>query len=250
MSRSFLPGILALVALATCAAAASDPGIAVDHVWIMVSPEAPERAALDRAGFQISKDVNHHNGTGTSSITVEFENSYLELIWPDPKVPVTAGLERAAEKYRQRMLWRTSGWSPIGVGFRRITASNTALPFPTWTWTADWMPTGSVMEMLTPREDTRSPALFIEPRAVSDDGKEQAARAALYKHPIGVHRMTAIRLISPKAYQPIAALTYLEKEHLLSVGKGKEWAVEVTFDSGKQGKSKDLRPDLPLVIRY
>ena len=249
MSRSLLLGILVSLALATAGAAASGPGIEPDHVWIMVSPDAPERAALERAGFEISKDVNHHEGTGTSSITVEFENTYLELMWPDPKVPVAHGMERAAEKYHQRQLWRASGWCPIGVGFRRATPSNEALPFPTWTWTADWMPKGSVMEMLTPRDDTRSPALFVEPLPLSNTG-EQRARAALYHHPIGVRRITAIQLISPKTYQPIAALTYLQKEHLLSIKPGDEWVVELTFDDGKQEKSKDLRPDLQLVIRY
>ncbi len=249
MSRSLLLGILISVALTTVAAAASGPGIELDHVWIMVSPDAPERAAFERAGFQISKDINHHEGTGTSSITVELENTYLELMWPDPKVPVSQGMERAAEKYHQRQLWRTSGWCPIGVGFRRGAPSNEALPFPTWTWTADWMPKGSVMEMLTPRDDTRSPALFIEPSSLSNT-REQAARAALYHHPIGAHRITAIQLISPKTYQPIAALTYLQTQRLLSVKPGDDWVVELTFDEGKQEKSKDLRPDLPLVIRY
>jgi hypothetical protein len=179
MSRSRLLGILVSVALATTAVAASGPGIEPDHVWIMVSLNAPERAALERAGFQISKDVNHHEGTGTSSVTVEFENTYLELMWPDPKVPVTHGMERVAEKYHQRQLWRTSGWCPIGVGFRRTTPSNEALPIPVWTWTADWMPKGSVMEMLTPRDDTRSPALFVEPPLLSKPRRASGACRAL-----------------------------------------------------------------------
>jgi len=249
MSRSLLLLVFISASIVARVAAASGPGIERDHVWIMVSLNAPERAALERVGFQISKDVNHHEGTGTSSITVEFENAYLELMWPDPKVPVAPGLERASEKYHQRQLWRTSGWCPIGVGFRRTTTSNEALPFPTWTWTADWMPKGSVIEMLTPRDDTRSPALFIEPHALSDT-KEQAARAALYHHSIGVRRMTGVRLVSPKTYEPIEALRYLEKQGLVRVGKGGEWMAELTFDGGKQGKMKDLRPDLPLVIRY
>lgn len=82
MSRSLLLGLLVSVTPATIAPAASGPGIELDHIWIMVSPDAPERSALERAGLQISKDVNHHEGTGTSSIRVELDNSYLELMWP------------------------------------------------------------------------------------------------------------------------------------------------------------------------
>jgi hypothetical protein len=249
MSRYLAIGILVFMALATASAVAGNPGIEVDHVWIMVSQNAPERAALERAGFQISNDVNHHEGTGTSSVTVEFENTYLELIYLDPKVPVAAGMERAAEKYRQRTLWRTSGWCPIGIGFRHNSASNEPLPFPTWTWTADWMPKGSVMEMLTPRDDTRSPALFIEPHGLTN-GMEQAARGGLYHHKIGVHRITAVRLMSPETYEPVAAVTYLEKQDLLPIAQSDEWVLELSFDGGKQNKSQDLRPELPLVIRY
>ena len=250
MSKAPGLGTLALILLAAAAVpATAQSRIEFDHVWIMVSPNAPECAALERAGLQISPDLNRHDGQGTASITVEFENAYLELMWPDSTVAVAPGLERAAEKFRQRMLWRSSGWCPIGVGFRRTMPSNGAWPFPTWSWTAEWMPKGSAMEMLTPRDDTRSPALFIEPRALTDTG-EQAARASLYHHPIGSRRITAIRLISPKTYQPIASLKYLQTQHVLSIKQGDQWLLELTFDGGKRKKSKDLRPDLPIVIRY
>jgi hypothetical protein len=240
---------IALALILPAVPATAQSGIEFDHVWVMVSPNAPERDALKRAGFQISPDMNRHDGQGTASITVEFGNSYLELMWPDATVTVAPGLERAAEKFRQRMLWRSSGWCPIGIGLRRTTSSTDAMPFPTWSWTAEWMPKGSKMEMLTPRDDTRSPALFIEPRALTDTG-EQAARAARYHHPIGTRGITAIRLISPKTYEPIAALKYLQTQHVLSVQQGNQWLLELTFDGEKNKKAKDLRPDLPVIIRY
>ena len=236
--------ILTVAALAKTASP-----IEFDHVWIMVSPGAPERAALERAGFQISPDLNQHDGQGTASITVELENAFLELMWPDSTVPISPGLERAAEKFRQRMLWRTSGWCPIGLGFRRTTQSNDALPFPTWSVTPPWLPPGSAIEMLTPREDTQSPSLFISPRAMADLA-EQKARAGRYHHPIGVRRITAVRLVSPKTYQPIEPLTYLRKLRLVEITQGHDWLLELTFDGGKRRQSKDLRPELPLFIRY
>ena len=221
----------------------------LSQVSLMVSPGAPERAALEHAGFLIPHDLNRHEGQGTASVTVEFENAYLELMWPDSTVTVEPGLERAAEKFRQRMLWRSSGWCPIGVALRRTTASDDSLPVPTWSWTAEWMPKGSAMVMLTPREDTRSPAVFLEPRALTDT-TEQAARGARYHHPIGVRRLTAIRLVSPGTYQPIAALEYLQAWRVLGIGRGNQWLLELTFDDGVRKKSKDLRPDLPIVVRY
>jgi hypothetical protein len=265
-ARMRVPGALSGLLLATLGAAAPVPqsapsaspppaasaaasGLALDHVWVMVSPEAPERSALKRAGFEVSPDVSRHAGLGTASASVEFENAYLELMWLDPAVTVAPELQRAAEKYRQRMLWRSSGWCPIGVGLRRTTATDRPLPFPTWSWTAEWMPKGTQMEMLTPRDDTRSPALFIEPRELSDP-REQAARASKFHHPNGCRRMTSVRLVSPRSYEPIPVLAYLEEQHVVAVTPGDGWLLEVTFDDGARGKSDTLAPDLPIVVRY
>ena len=242
----FASTVLSLFGVAT---AASGQQLAFDHASIMVSLGAPERAALEQAGLQISPDVNRNEGQGTASIAVEFQNSYLELVWVDASVPVKPSLERAAQKFRNRMAWRTSGWCPFGIASRRTTDQELTLPFPTWSWTADWMPKGAEMIMLTPREDTRSPALYIEPRALTDQDK-QAALAARFHHPLGVHRITSVRLVSPKTYKPIESLEYLLKEKIVGLRQGQEWLLELTFDDGKQKRSKDLRPALPLLLRY
>lgn len=246
-------GLLLVVA----GAHAANPNLEFDHVWIVVHPDAPERLALKRAGLQISPNVNHHDGQGTSSITVEFQNSYIELMWPDAKVSVAPGREAVVDKFRNRMLWRTSGWCPIGIGLHRTSAANDPFPFPTWIVSMPWMPANSGIEILTARDDTKSPSLFVEPRALAvDEAKNREAiqnkspDAAVFQHPLGIQRITDVRLVSPGSYQPVPAVSYLEKLGVVSVQPGKEWLLELTFDGGKQGKSKDLRPDLPLMIRY
>jgi hypothetical protein len=75
-------GTLALILLAAAAVPAmAQSRIEFDHVWIMVSPDAPERAALEHPGFQITPDVNRHDAQGTASITVEFENAYVARLY-------------------------------------------------------------------------------------------------------------------------------------------------------------------------
>jgi len=123
------------------------------------------------------------------------------------------------------------------------------LPIATWLVTPKWLPAGSAIEMLTPRDDTKSPSLFITPKALTN-ATEQEARASRFHHSIGVHRVTAIRLISPKTYQPIDSLTYLQKLRVLRLQRGDEWLVELTFDRGKLHRSKNFEPELPLVVHY
>jgi hypothetical protein len=54
---------------------------------------------------------------------------------------------------------------------------------------------------------------------VSPNAPERAAR---FHHSIGVHRVTSICLVSPKTYQPIEPLTYLEKRGVL-IGEARRW---------------------------
>ena len=223
----------------------STPELKFDHVWIVVTRDAPERAALERAALKISPDVNRHDGQGTASISAEFLNSYIELMWPDPTVSVAPGAERGVEKFKNRMNWRTSGWCPIGIGLHRVGPS-ARLPFPTWTIAPDWMPKGTAIEILTARDDAKSPSFFIEPDVLAV--KEKTGKAS--EHPNGVERITEIRLVRPQDYQPAPAFTYLEKMSIFKSAEGRDWAVEVTFDGGRKVQTKDLRPDLPLIIHY
>jgi len=100
----FITGLVALTAARIAAAAAAE--LEFDHVWIVVTHDAPERAALERAGLNISPNINRNDGQGTASVSAEFFNAYIELMWPDPTVSVAQGAERGVEKFKNRMNWR------------------------------------------------------------------------------------------------------------------------------------------------
>jgi hypothetical protein len=235
---------------ATFVGTATAAELEFDHVWIVVTRDAPERAALERVGLKISPNVNRHDGQGTASISAEFLNAYIELMWPDPTVSVAQGAERGVEKFKNRMNWRTSGWCPIGIGLHR-SGPATPLPFPTWTIAPDWMPKGTAIEILTARDDTKSPSFFLEPPVLAVKANRKTDNASpASDHPIGVERITDIQLIRSREYQPVTAFTFLEKAGIFKSTEGKEWAIEITFDGGRKAQTKDLRSDLPLIIHY
>lgn len=228
--------------------------VELDHILLHVSPNARERAALEQAGFRAAPNVNRHEGQGSASITFEFENSFLELVWRDKDVSVAQGLERAAEKFAKRSDWRASGWSPIGIALHRVGVRK-PLPVATWSVTAPWMDPGTSLEMLTPRDDERSPSISIHPHAVRDNPALDLVRADLraagaMTQPNGVRRITAVKLLAPPQYTPIDAVRLLERDKVLTLGAASEWAVELTFDGGAQKKERDFRPQLPLVVKY
>src|SRR5260370_22660118 len=91
----FITGVVAVTAMCMTAAAAE---LEFDHVWIVVTRDAPERAALERAGLTISPNVNRNDGQGTASVSAEIFNGYIELMWPDPTVSVAAGAARGGDQ--------------------------------------------------------------------------------------------------------------------------------------------------------
>src|SRR5712692_5979054 len=103
-----------LVAAMAAAFTAEAPPLVLSHSWIVVTTGAPERKALERAGFRIAPGGNRHDGQGTASVTVELLNGFLELIYPDPTVPVSPALQAGAEKFRLKSAWRETGYSRSG----------------------------------------------------------------------------------------------------------------------------------------
>jgi hypothetical protein len=50
------------------------------------------------------------------------------------------------------------------------------------------------------------------------------------------------------AYNPAAEAVEIFSPVVFA--KGDEWLLEVTFDRGRKGQTKDLRPELPVVCRF
>ncbi len=231
--------LLAAVTAAASGAAAAPP-LALSHAWVVVTTGAPERKALEKAGFRIAPAINRHDGQGTASVTVEFLNGFLELIYPDPTVPVAPALQAGAEKFRLKSAWRETGYSPIGVVFDRTPATPQTFPFATWRVSAEWMEKGTFIEIMTPKEMPKAVSLSISSHPTS--ARESANGATM--------RLTGVRVVAPAADRFPPAAAYIADHGLAKFDVGGRWLLEVTLDDGKQGVTKDLQPDLPIVIRY
>lgn len=60
---------------------AKQPLLEIDHIYIMVTPDAPEAAYLQSCGLLLLNDIMHHEDQGTASCIFLFKNRYLELAW-------------------------------------------------------------------------------------------------------------------------------------------------------------------------
>jgi glyoxalase-like protein len=247
--------VIVLAASSAPAPEAKAPPLALDHAWIVVTTGAPERRALEAAGFRLAPTVNRHEGQGTASVTIEFLDGFLELIYPDPNVPVTPALQAGAEKFRLKSKWRENGSSPIGVVFARTPATPKEFPFPTWKISADWMEPGTFIEMLTPKELPKAVSLSISSHAVSARASNPALARdpntnAMFQHPNGARHLTALRVVAPDTGALPPAAAYVAEHGIMRLDSGGSWLLEATLDGGAQGRTADLRPDLPLLIHY
>ena len=233
------------------------PAFEIDHIWIVVSPGAPERAALERLGFGVAPATNRHEGQGTASVTFEFTNSYLELMWVDPDVPVAPGREVVVYKFRRKADWKSSGWSPFGLALHRTAAAPDSLPFATWPLSAPWMAPGESYAMITPRTDSLTPSFWVVPHPAPIVGESfvprdavDSIRASALRHPNRARRLTGVRLVLPASYQPTEAMRIFEGLGVVQVGHGDAWRLDLTLDGNRTHRTQDLRPTLPVVIRY
>jgi hypothetical protein len=227
---------------------APEPIVELDHVLISVSPGAPERSALERAGFIVWPEVQRHDGQGTSSIMAELDRCFIELVWRDSSVAVAPDKEVVARKYALRSNWRSSGWSPFAIALRRTASAPDSLPFATWPVTVPWRPAIDVTQMITARSDSTSPSVWVVSRSTATDNS--AAPAAARAHPNGARRITGLHLTIPRNTPESEALAVLRTYGVAELVRGDSWLLTVTLDSMAQKRARDLRPTLPLIVRF
>lgn len=250
--RSVIPALLALVSLVACAqklnaASDADYPLEIDHVFVIpTGTEGDLVATLAGAGFIVDPEPFEFGG-GAFSRMAFLDNAYLELHFPNGSegMPMTVGDD-----------WAQNGATAFGVGLRRKSGGDEALPFPSKPQTEDWMPEGAVLQKLDDGSPEQ-PGLFVMPKEMSvrsaaaraEWRKEHAEEAASrFDHPNGARLITAVHIVTSEKGYPTSSL------HLKDAGvtfeKGAAPMMTLTMDNGAQGKTLDLRPAAAVVIRY
>jgi hypothetical protein len=229
-----------------------------DHLFIWVSEGAPEAAILQKLGLYTKGAVNQHSGQGTSSIVFMFDNAYLELIWiDDPEVAKSRAREMGTDLLA-RAAWRQTKASPFGVGLHRRADSKGELPFPTRKYRAQWMKPDTFIDFAESSADTKEPMYFVVPDylAVFSPAqlelllKNKPEYKSNYAHPLGVHQLTGVRIVAEGAGAFSRTAALLSGKGVIAIERGRVPYAELTFDGGAKGKSLDMRPALPLTLKY
>ncbi len=230
---------------------------ALDHVFICTAVGAPEAEALTEAGLTEGPG-NTHPGQGTACRRFFFRNAYLELLWVRDEAEAR-GARTAPLRLWDRWHGRSDGHTcPFGIALRAggATASGEgdagSAPFPTWPYRPQYLPAGTTIPVATSSGALHEPLLFVlpvlPPRAADAYGDGPLWRP----HRAGIDMLTRLALAAPAATSttPSEALAAVAAASIVERTVASDHALVLGFDGEAAGREIDLRPALPLIVRW
>jgi hypothetical protein len=214
----------------------------LDHVFVTVTPGAPEMATLERAGFA-EGGRNRHSGQGTASTGVFFENAYVEFLWLEDRNEAESGAVRRTRLAHRAA--RDGNALPFGFGFRFAAESDPLIPFDTWEYRPPYLPEGAVIPTGKNSDQLAEPLLFVLPWK-SGPGYDCPT------HPNGARRVTKVSLTIGQVQDrstEFAAFCALDLVDVI-VDDGSAPLLEVELDDCIARGSQDMRPAVPLIILW
>lgn len=221
--------------------------IQLDHVFVFTPPEANISSRLIANGFlEGSRAV--HPGQGTTNRRFFFDNSYLEFIWSTNETEMRSPAIQATKLW-ERSNWKNSGYSPLGVGLRFAKGIESTLPFPSWEYKPPYLPPNVPIHVADNALFPHEPFVFLYPLGVRPDSKAISTREPLI-HPNGAKEVTSVKITMPVDNRYSEAVSSLNELGLTTFLEGPEYLMELILDHGRQGGVLDLRPDLPLMLKW
>ena len=211
--------------------------IELDHFFILTGPGAPQAELLSEIGL-IEGTPNDHPGQGTANRRFFFADSMLELAYVQDTNEAVNG---PGSRLRIAERAANAGTSPFGIVVRA--SQESALePFPGWCYRPDYLENGKYFHI------GENSGLLEEPLCIYVPFKLPAATG----QPLPADPFTSVTeiCISVPVSHPSVVLETLAQCERISLRLNEPHRLEIVFNQGKQGNFRDLRPDLPLLIRW
>lgn len=214
----------------------------LDHIFILVSADAPEGEHLRRAGLA-EGTPNRHPGQGTACRRFLFRNAYIELLW------VCDALEAQTDAVRRTQLWdrwmaRNDGACPFGV-ILRSSGSDPAAPFESWKYQPPYLPAPHAIDVASDVPLTE-PAFFHLPFPRAPARLATSDRASGPILPAATH----VTIAGPRPATSAAARIVEYGGWLTTVGDAPRPLMTLIIDDERRGVTVDLRPELPLILKW
>lgn len=208
----------------------------LDHFFILTEPESEAGDFIALLGVEESFGRNHE-GQGTSNRRFQVSNSVLELLWVRDAEEARNGPgnslllpERAEDE----------GASPFGLIFTRKDSLNGSQPFDGWKYQPDYFDPSMAFHVGNNSNQINEPLCIYAPFVEPIEKKIEK----------GTFRSISKVKITVPSNSVSDILSIAKKADGLEIALGKKHLMEVTFNVGTCGLSKDFRPKLPLIIKW
>ena len=210
----------------------------LDHVFILVEPEAKVGDRLIEHGFR-EGPRNTHPGQGTANRRFYFANGMLELIWVQDADEASNGPGRNLH-FSERAEDPTA--SPFGVIFvpRKDNISRD-MPFPSWHYQPDYFPPPKGFHVGANSKNVLEPLCFYFP--FHDPG---VPKPQPHRNPQMINEV----IISTPSTDTEGVLALASQTDRLAMRSDQEHLMEITLDHHDSGRTEDYRPALPLILRW
>ena len=211
-------------------------GIGLHHFFILTEPGAPQAELLTDMGL-VEGTPNDHPGQGTANRRFFFSNAMLELLYVRDADEAALGPAR-----RLRCVERAStpGASPFAIVVSRTTESYDD-PFPGWRYYPKYF-SGEHYFHVGNNSDVLEEPLCICIPVMPPATANQPLSPEPFTDVTGLH-------VSVPVDRPSTVLETVARCDRVTLTLGEPHHMEIVFNAAEAGQSKDLRPDLPLVIR-
>lgn len=219
----------------------------LDHVFVCAPDATRARQALADFGLQFG--ARHvHRGQGTASVAACFDNAYLELIEQQDDAELRSDVVSSVNLW-ERVHWRDTGASPMGLALRTTGAPSPPLEFATWPYPAPFLPVGAAIPVVTARGALREPLLFISTHSQAPALWPEELRPPL-EHRGRRRRVTGLRLSLPDGEDMPRGLLIARDLGLVELIRSERHHLDLEWDGGREGERQDFHPTIPLTIRW
>lgn len=235
----------------------------LDHfnIWVKNPKKAKER--LTKIGFTSVPDSLSaiHKGQGTAGRYFRFLNGYLEFIFVYDQNELEENNEKNKDlDFTKRADFEKNGASPFGLALKVKDYNIEKIPFDKVRYHQDWMEKNmNIYSAKNSKNELKEPSIFVvypeiefERFETLSDLKnipeEHALWREFYKHPNGAQKISKIIITSSNLNLNTKTIKAVNGIENLTIKSGKEHLMELYFDDNIQGKSFDLRPELPMII--
>ena len=211
--------------------------IELDHFLILTGPGAPLAELVCDIGLT-EGPRNDHPGQGTANRRFFFSNSALELLY-------VRDANEAANGRGSRMCIveraNNTDASPFGLIVKE-TGEPTNVPFPGWRYCPEYFRTDQCFHV------GENSGLLEEPLCICMPRNAPLLDAQLkLVNPQMV--VTELRISVP-VIRPSATLEAVADCDRIALRLNEPHRMEIVFNDAEEGKSIDMTPELPLVIRW